>query len=88
MAEPTREQIFRLAAQHCDQAIGNRDRSIQGWNFSKSGLLAFVQAARELAATDAQAERARWDAHIRMARHFYRDGVETGSGEITVARDA
>jgi hypothetical protein len=84
MAEPTREQIFRLAAQHCDQAISNRDRSTQGWNFSKEGLFAFVQAVRELTATDAEAERERWNAHIRMERYFHRDGAETGNGSITI----
>lgn len=71
MADPTREQIFHLAAQHCDQTVCNRERAVQGWNFSKDGLLTFVRSVRELEATSEEADRARWDAHIRMERQTH-----------------
>jgi hypothetical protein len=82
MSEPTRQQIFHLAAQHCDQTLCNRQRAIQGWNFGKYGLLAFVRAVRELESTPEDAERERWDDHIRMERHAQheRGEAETGCG--------
>lgn len=86
-----RERIFHLAAQHCDAQSHSRTRAVQGWNFSKEGLLAFVAAIRELPTED-EAEAERWNSHIAMeraVRHMrlmqdgetvYGDGVQTAGG--------